>query len=232
MGVQRCCSAAAAYKRHNIGLCCKTYTTRFGRLWPRLGAKWANLPQPTVSHNLSAASTEQTHMAHALHGVHSVHRKHIAATCIALCCTSHSALRALCSYAHTVAHVITPVSLSILLVHFVHCAHNSHPPPSPTVHFVHHRSMAMHMPSMQVGALGASHRHVVSPSVSGPPITLLHLVHLCPLGHYGACTVHGALTMYKCSVARPGPGWVALVGANPRSGGCGSTYVNLAAPIT
>ena len=177
-----------------------------------------------------AASTEQTHMAHALHGVHSVHRKHIAATCIALCCTSHSALRALCSYAHTVAHVITPVSLSIPLVHFVHWAHDLHPPPA--VHFVHRGSMAVHMPSMQVGALGASHRHVVSPLVSGPPIALLHLVHLCPLGRYGACTVHGALTMYKCSVARPGPGWVALVGANPRSGGCGSTYVNLAAPIT
>ena len=122
--------------------------------------------------------------------MHSVHRKHIAATCIALCCTSHSALRALCSYAHTVAHVITPVSLSIPLVHFVHWAHDLHPPPA--VHFVHRGSMAVHMPSMQVGALGASHRHVVSPLVSGPPIALLHLVHLCPLGRYGACTVHGA----------------------------------------
>ena len=120
----------------------------------------------------------------------------------------------------------TPCTANTLQPHVLHSV------VPPTVHFVHHRSMAMHMPSMQVGALGASHRHVVSPSVSGPPITLLHLVHLCPLGHYSACTVHGALTMYKCSVARPGPGWVALVGANPRSGGCGSTYINLAAPIT
>ena len=40
-------TACAAVRRRRTGC------TRFGRLRPRLGAKWANLPQPTVSHNLT-----------------------------------------------------------------------------------------------------------------------------------------------------------------------------------
>ena len=70
------CTTRVAVRRRRTGC------ARFGRLRPRLGAKWANLPQPTVSHNLTTLS--------ALYVFNSYN------TVITHCYTSHYTLLVVC----------------------------------------------------------------------------------------------------------------------------------------